>query len=172
MNVRSRLIALALVAVALTGLACAAGGDGGTHPGDPGVPTAHVILTVTVRNAKGDLIVPAESPHWPNVVVSVYGEDAHGDPPLNFPELMNLHMAENPWVRDVSWPVGSVAVASAHATTDVRAEVGTTIELSWSYTDGRPGRGLGSHATDINSGPDPRGMDVLVSWHVSVEGPA
>jgi hypothetical protein len=166
-----RFWAAAVVVVTLLSLACAKGG-GGVSPGDPGVPTSHVILTVTVRDAKGSLITPAESPQWPNVVISVLGEDAHGEPPLNFPELLRKPMDENPWVRDISWPVGKVAKATAHVSTEVRAPVGTTIEVAWSHTDGRPGRAPGSHATDLNPGPGPRALDVVIDWIVSVEGPA
>src|SRR3954470_9880315 len=173
MNTRSRLIADSLALVALIAFGCAkGGGGGGVNPGDPGVPTSHVILTVTVRDSKGTLITPAESPQWPNVVISVLGADAHGEPPLNFPELVRKPMDENPWVRDISWPVGRVAKATAHVSTDVRAPVGTTIEVAWSHTDGRPGRAAGSHATDLNPGPGSRALDVVVYWVVAVEGPA
>src|SRR3954468_12362868 len=79
-DMNRRLIAAGLALVALVAFGCAKGGDG-VHPGDPGVPTSHVILTVTVRDGKGNLIVPAESPQWPNVLVSVLGEDAHGEAP-------------------------------------------------------------------------------------------
>jgi hypothetical protein len=156
MNARSRFAAVMVALVALAGLTACGPVPGSRVPGDPGVPTSHVILTVTVRDAKGGLITPAESPQWPNVVVSVLGADAHGEAPLNFPELLRKPMDENPWVRDVSWPVGTVAKATAHVSTDVRAPVGTTIEVTWSHTDGRPGRSLASHATDINPGPGPR----------------
>jgi hypothetical protein len=133
MNARSRLTAAGLALVAMVAFGCAKGGTG-VHPDDPGVPTSHVILTVTVRDAKGDLITPAESPQWPNVVISVLGEDAHGEPPLNFPELLRKPMDENPWVRE--------------------------------------GRSPGSHATDLNPGPGPRALDVVVYWTVAIEGPA
>jgi hypothetical protein len=166
-----RLIAAGLALVALVAFGCAKGGDG-VHPGDPGVPTSHVILTVTVRDGKGNLIVPAESPQWPNVLVSVLGEDAHGEAPRNFPELVRRPMDENPWVRDVSWPAGIVAKVTAHALTDVRAPAGTTIEIAWSHTDGRPGRAQNSHGVDLNQGPAARGMDVLAIWSVPVEGAA
>jgi hypothetical protein len=169
-KLKAAVVAAILMMLGVTLTACGPV-PGSRVPGAPGVPTAHAHLIVTVRDSKGNLIVPAESPHWPNVVISVVGADAHGEPPLNWPEMERLHMTENPWERDISWPSGSVAKITAHVQTDVKADVGTTLDVRWEHTDGRPGMAANSHTTSINDHGKPFPIDTVAYWTVAVEGP-